>query len=122
MIKNKNVLGIFGIGIDIVEVKRFKNKKFSKNTTFYKKIFSKSEIDYCNKFKSPYEHFAGKFAIKEAVIKSINDKISFSDIEINYKKSKPQIKLKKFNSKYSFIVSISHEQKYAIAVVLSSFI
>jgi len=122
MIKNKKALGIFGIGIDIVEVKRFKDKKFSKNTTFYKKIFSKSEIDYCNKFKSPYEHFAGKFAIKEAVIKSINDKISFSDIEINYKKSKPQIKLKKFNSKYSFIVSISHEQKYAIAVVLSSFI
>jgi len=120
MIKNKKALGIFGIGIDIVEVKRFKDKKFSKNTTFYKKIFSKSEIDYCNKFKSPYEHFAGKFAIKEAVIKSINDKISFSDIEINYKKSKPQIKLKKFNSKYSFIVSISHEQKYAIAVVLSS--
>ena len=120
MIKNKKALDIFGIGIDIVEVKRFKDKKFSKNTTFYKKIFSKSEIDYCNKFKSPYEHFAGKFAIKEAVIKSINDKISFSDIEINYKKSKPQIKLKKFNSKYSFIVSISHEQKYAIAVVLSS--
>jgi len=120
MIKNKKALGIFGIGIDIVEVKRFKDKKFSKNTTFYKKIFSKSEIDYCNKFKSPYEHFAGKFAIKEAVIKSINDKISLSDIEINYKKSKPQIKLKKFNSKYSFIVSISHEQKYAIAVVLSS--
>jgi len=119
MIKNKKILEIENIGIDIVEIKRFKNKNYSKNITFYKKIFLDSEIDYCNKFKSAYEHFAGKFAIKEAVIKSINENMSFLDIEIYYKNSKPKIKLKKLNSKYSFLVSVSHEKDYAVAIVMS---
>ena len=39
MIKNKKILEIENIGIDIVEIKRFKNKNYSKNITFYKKIF-----------------------------------------------------------------------------------
>ena len=119
MIKNKKISGIFGIGIDIVDVKRFKNKKFSKNTTFYKKIFSKSEIDYCNKFKSSYEHFAGKFALKEASIKSINDKIPFSQIETSHLNSKPIVRIMKYRKKYKFITSLSHEKDFAIAVVIS---
>ena len=102
MIENIKNFNIENVGIDIVEIKRFKKKIFSENITFYKKIFLQSEIDYCNKFKFPYEHFAGKFAIKEAVIKSIDEKIMPLDIEISYKNSKPQIKLKNFHSKYLF--------------------
>ena len=117
--KNNKIFDVLNVGIDIVNISKFKNKIYSKNPTFYEKIFLQSEIDYCNKFKSSYEHFAGKFAIKEAVIKSINEKILLKDIEIFYKKSKPQIKLKKFQSKYSFKVSISHEKDYAIAVVIA---
>jgi len=120
MIKNKKNFYIENVGIDIVDVSRFKNKNFLKNLTFYKKIFSQSEINYCNKFKFPYEHFAGKFAIKEAVIKSIDENILPLDIEIFYKNSKPKIKLKKFHSKYSFKISMSHEKNYAIAIALSS--
>jgi len=119
MIKKQKISDIENIGIDLVEINRFKNKKFNSNITFYKKIFLKSEIEYCTKFKSPYEHFAGKFAIKEATIKSINEKISFLDIEIFYKNFKPQVRLKKLNSKYSFLVSVSHEKDYAIAIVIS---
>ena len=119
MIKTKKILDIENIGIDIVSVNRFKNKIFSENITFYKKIFLQSEIDYCNKFKSPYEHFAGKFAIKEAVIKSIDEKILPLDIEISYKNSKPQIKLKKFHSKYLFKISMSHEKDYAVAISIA---
>jgi len=63
-----------GIGVDIVNINRFRKKKFQKNLNFYRKILSESEIKYCTKFKSPYEHFAAKFAIKESVIKSIPDK------------------------------------------------
>ena len=120
MINNNKIFDILNVGIDIVNVNRFKNKIYSKNSTFYEKIFLQSEIDYCNKFKSSYEHFAGKFAIKEALIKSINEKILPTDIEIFYKKSKPQIKLKKFQSKYTFKISMSHEKDYAIAIVLSN--
>ena len=119
MIENIKNINIENVGIDIVEIKRFKKKIFSENITFYKKIFLQSEIDYCNKFKFPYEHFAGKFAIKEAVIKSIDEKIMPLDIEISYKNSKPQIKLKNFHSKYLFKISMSHEKDYAIAIAIA---
>ena len=116
----KKTLENFGIGIDIVEIERFRKKNYKKNKNFYKKIFSKSEIDYCLKFKDTYPHFAGKFAIKESVIKSIPDKISFLDIRTSNSKHGPIVSLfGKSAKKYSFLASISHEKEYAIAAVIS---
>ena len=109
-----------GVGIDIVEVDRFKKKKYEKNKIFYKKIFVCSEINYCLKFKNSAERFAAKFAIKEAVIKSIYEKIHFIDIEIIYKNAKPGIKLRNsLQKKYNFLVSVSHEKNLAVAIVIS---
>ena len=109
-----------GVGIDIVEVDRFKKKKYEKNKIFYKKIFVCSEINYCLKFKNSAERFAAKFAIKEAVIKSISEKIHFIDIEIIYKNTKPGIKLRNsLQKKYNFLVSVSHEKDFAVAIVIS---
>jgi len=109
-----------GIGIDIVDISRFRNKKFKKNLNFYRKILSKYEIKYCTKFKSPYEHFAGKFALKESVIKSIPDKISFLDIKTSNSKHGPVVSLVgNLAKKYSFLASISHEKEYAVATVIS---
>ena len=109
-----------GVGIDIVEVNRFKKKKYEKNKIFYKKIFVCSEINYCLKFKNSAERFAAKFAIKEAVIKSISEKIHFIDIEIIYKNAKPGIKLRNsLQKKYNFLVSASHEKDFAVAIVIS---
>ena len=100
MIKN------LGIGIDIIEVSRFRKKQYEENKNFYKKIFVKSEINYCLKFKNSAERFAGKFAIKEAVIKSIPEKIRPHDIEIVYVNRKPRIRLKNsLRKKYDFIAA-----------------
>ena len=106
-----------GIGIDIVKVNRFRIHPYESHKRFYKKLFSKSEIDYCLKFKDPYKHFAGKFAIKEAVIKSISKKMNFIDIKTGHTDSKPTVSL--ISKKYRFVVSVSHEQDTAIAVVIS---
>ena len=108
-----------GIGIDIIEVSRFRRKKYEENKNFYKKIFVKSEINYCLKFKNSAERFAGKFALKEALIKSIDRKIRFSEIETSHLKSKPIVRIKKSREKYNFIASLSHENNFAIAVVIS---
>ena len=113
MIKN------LGIGIDIIEVSRFRKKQYEENKNFYKKIFVKSEINYCLKFKNSAERFAGKFALKEALIKSIDRKIRFSEIETSHLKSKPIVRIKKSREKYNFIASLSHENDFAIAVVIS---
>ena len=107
-----------GIGIDIVEIKRFLNKPYKTNLDFYKKIFHESEITCCLERKNFAECFAGKFAIKESVIKSLNKNIEFLNILIDYSNSKPIVTLLD-NSSYSFLVSVSHEKLHAIAVVLS---
>jgi holo-[acyl-carrier protein] synthase len=109
----------FGIGIDIADIEKFEKMKFDKKQIFYKNLFLPSEISYCLKYKNPYERFAAKFAIKEAVIKSIGEYISFLDIETIHIKSKPNIKIKKSKKKYQFQVSVSHEKKIAVAVVIS---
>ncbi|MBL4818611.1 MAG: holo-ACP synthase [Deltaproteobacteria bacterium] len=108
------------IGTDLVNISRFEKIPISSKPSFYKKIFLSSEIKYCSKFKNPSEHFAGKFAVKEAVKKSINKKITFLEIETYHKNSKPYVKLHgKFKNHFQFNVSISHEQNFALAVVLS---
>ena len=111
-------MGISNIGTDIVDINRFRKKEYGKNKIFYEKIFTKSEIKYCLSFKNKSEHFAGKFAIKEAVKKSIKEKINFIEIVTSHNNSKPKIILKK-KLNYRFLVSISHERNFAIAMVIA---
>lgn len=106
-----------GIGIDIVDVNQFREKEYSENIEFYQKIFSPNEIQYCLKFNDPYPHFAGKFALKEAVIKSISEDVQLLDIETNHSFSKPTVELK--HTTYKFLASISNEKEIAVGVVLS---
>ena len=114
----KNIIHNFGIGIDIADIKKFKKIPYAENKDFYKKIFNESEIKYCLKFKQPSSHFAGKFALKEATKKSINDSISMKKIKTSHSNSKPKISIIN-NKKYHFITSLSHENDFAIAVVIS---
>lgn len=107
------------IGIDIVDVNKFREIPFKSKPGFYKKLFTESEIKYCLKYKNYFEHFAAKFAIKEAVKKTISKKIKMIDIETFHKKSIPHVRLKSIHSKYVFSVSVSHEKDIAIAVVIS---
>jgi len=108
-----------GIGIDIADVEKFEKIKFEEKPEFYKNIFLPTEIAYCLKYKNPYERFAGKFAIKEATIKAIKEKINLLDIETIHVKSKPNIKIQKTKKKYAFQISVSHDKKIAVAVVIS---
>ncbi len=107
-----------GIGIDIVDVNRFRDIPYKKKTSFYNNIFNKSEIKYCLKFKDPYPHFAGKFAIKESVMKSINENESMLNIITNHINKKPTVVISEKNE-YKFLVSISHEKNYAVGMVIA---
>tara|TARA_B100000029_G_scaffold522_1_gene691 strand:- start:9008 stop:9361 length:354 start_codon:yes stop_codon:yes gene_type:complete len=109
----------FNIGLDISSIKKFRDKPFKDNESFYRKIFSEEEIEYCLKFKNYSEKFAGKFALKEALIKSINEKIPFSQIETSYFNSKILIKILESEKNYRIKASLSHENEFAIAVVIS---
>ena len=93
------------LGIDIVDINRFKKLDSKKNSKFFERVFSKSEIQYCIEFKNSSEHFAGKFAIKESVRKCVGNKIKFKDIITDHKKSKPIVKIKN-KPEYLFQVSM----------------
>ena len=109
----------FGIGIDVSIVKKFRDKTFEDNQSFYKKLFSEEEITYCLKFKNYYEKFAGKFALKEALIKSIDKKILPSEIITSHLNSKPTVKVLGSEQNYRFLASLTHENEFAIAVIIS---
>ena len=114
------VLEKINIGIDIVDVVRFRKILFSKKSSFYKKMFLPSEIKYCLRFKNSYEHFAGKFAIKEAVKKAIDESISMLEIETFHNNSQPKVKLKgKLKDRYLFLVSLSHDKNLVVGIVIS---
>mgnify|MGYP000938052089 CR=1 FL=1 len=90
---------IFGIGTDIVNIKRIDKILRKKNSNFKNRIFSSKEIIYCDNKKNPSSYYAKRFAAKEAFTKAlgtgINKDISLRNIEIfNDSLGKPKIKLR----------------------------
>jgi phosphopantetheine--protein transferase-like protein len=110
-------VGIKHIGFDIVEVARF--KKLGKNSPFFKKVFTERERIYCFSYKNPFPHFAGIFAVKEAVGKALGvNKFPLTAIEVRHAPSgKPELWLRGKRTKV-VAVSISHTDTVAGAVVI----
>ena len=114
-------------GTDIIEINRIKEAIESLQEKFINKIYTKKEIEYCeSKNKQKYQHYAGKFAAKEATFKALSQllknkyDLNWSDIEIlNNKNAKPTIIINKKIEKYFDIdISISHCKKYATATAV----
>jgi len=127
---------IFGIGTDIVNIKRMEKLLKKNNKAFKQRIFSENEIRYCDKKKNPSSYYSKRFAAKEALSKAlgtgIRKGINLKDIEIsNDNYGKPSIKLKgstrkflkeKINSnKYSIHLSLSDDLPWAQATVVISY-
>lgn len=116
-------MNIVGIGCDIVEVDRA--GKLS-NEKYLNKFLTQKEIDNINfKSKIKSEHIAGRFAAKEAIVKSLGTgfrSISPTDIEItNDELGKPIAKILKDDDNFKdlkFELSISHIKKVAMAYVI----
>ena len=106
------------IGTDIQEVSDFN----STNDTFLDKIFTESEKNYCLSKSKPAQHFAARFAVKEAVIKAFsqfNEKINYKDIEIELNQKKPNLNIQTFLKKrYSVKISMSHSGDYALSFAI----
>jgi len=115
-------------GTDIIEKEIIKESIDSIKEKFLDKIYTKNEIEYCESKKiQKYQHYAARFAAKEAVYKAISEHfsdenyISWKDYEIiNDKTGKPKINLigEKYKDIESIDVSISHCKEYAIANVI----
>ena len=120
---------MWDIGVDIVEIERFRRIIQSGNRRFYERIFTPREIEYCLSFKDPSRHFASTFAGKEAVYKALNKHVDvkLSEIEIlRDENGAPQVHLKidsgdvkdRGVSNLEVKLSLSHSSSYAIAFAI----
>ena len=62
---------IIGIGVDIVEIKRFSGVMERQKERFLLRLFTPDEQQYCKGYRDPVPHFAARFAAKEAVYKAL---------------------------------------------------
>jgi holo-[acyl-carrier protein] synthase len=120
---------ILGVGIDMIEIERV-SEKMTRAEGFRELVFSQNEIEYCEKKKNKFEHYAVRFAAKEAFYKAIGqgwmNGTAFNEIEIsNDEKGKPSVVLLgntadlKIQMGISKIfVSLTHLKTMASAVVI----
>jgi holo-[acyl-carrier protein] synthase len=120
---------IAGVGIDMIEVVRVE-EKISKGNGFREAVFSISEIEFCESKANKFQHYAARFAAKEAFLKATGFGLTIgytlSDIELsNDANGKPILTLKgsfkaqadqhKWNKLH---VSLTHLKDVASAVVI----
>jgi holo-[acyl-carrier protein] synthase len=78
---------IQGIGIDIIEIDRIRDIIERHGDRFLDRVFTAGEIAYCSSKKIPFQHFAARFAAKEAFSKAIatgwRGEFRWKDIEVS---------------------------------------
>lgn len=115
-------------GTDIIEINRIKENIEDIGEKFLKKIYTETEINYCESKKSQkFQHYSARFAVKEAAFKAISNSlknkysISWKDIEVqNDEQGRPQLSIYGIDLKeiIDMDVSISHCKAYAVANVV----
>lgn len=116
-------------GIDIIEISRIKESmEEDTQERFKNRVFTQKEIEYCeSKKKQKYQHYAARFAAKEAAFKALSESIpdkygvEWKNIEtINDENGRPQIILTGIGTQNieNIDLSISHCKEYAIANVV----
>ncbi len=121
---------ILGMGVDIIEIYRMRDAIKKWGDSFLTKIFTPREIKYSTARRFAPQHFAARFAAKEAVVKAFGEPIKhpirWTEIEVlNDEEGKPMIefhndalRLKKKKKVGKVVVSMSHSENYAIANVI----
>ena len=120
---------IFGIGTDIIEIARVEDK-LSRTRGLKEKVFTAGEIEYSQAKAKSGQHFAARFAAKEAFLKAMGtgwrSGYRFNDVEIvNNQLGKPEVlvhgKIREFceaNGIRRWHVTLSHSRELAKAVVV----
>lgn len=116
-------------GIDIVSVRRMECAMRSGGSRFSSRIFTPAETAYCQPMRMRYEHYAARFAAKEAFIKAakvIRNAPDLKEIEVRRRPSgKPYIYLSPAARRKVVLprgsrieLALSHERSYAMASVI----
>ena len=121
---------IVGLGIDIIEIKKLRDALDRQGNRFRNRTFTKTEIRYCENHTNKFQHYADRFAAKEAVFKALgtgwSQGVGWHDVEVcNLPTGKPQLLLSGKACSIAtqlgavkFWVSLSHSDQYAAAEVI----
>lgn len=122
---------IIATGVDIVETARIRELMCNDRTSFLQRWFSDAEISYCEKMADPPQHYAARFAAKEATVKVLGIRwdrpICWSDISVSRTDSGgPTIEISGFAFQAmkqkgitAVHISLSHTREYAVASVIA---
>ena len=120
---------IIGIGIDLVKIDRI-DKAGKNHSGFLERVFTARERAYCSRQKFPAQHYAGRFAAKEAVLKAIGTGwsagVKWTDIEVLHGDGGGPIvnisgrikDLMDLRGVKQILLSYSHDEGYAVAHVV----
>ena len=125
-------MSVIGIGTDIVECLRIAKMIERHGELFLRRVYTPREVGYCSSRKAATQHYAGRWAAKEAVLKAIGTGwargISWQDIEVrNDISGKPTIALAGGARRVceelgiaEMHISISHCRSHATAYALAA--
>ena len=120
-------MNVVAHGIDLVDCRRLAEVVARHGDRFLRRIFTPDELAYCRGHRRETEHLAGRFAVKEAVLKVLGtgwrNGIRWSDIEVrNAPSGRPAVTLRGRCREIAdqqgigdILVSISHVETHAIA-------
>ena len=121
---------IVGLGVDITEISRIEAAIQRRGRAFLERIFTPSEIAYCERHRNCAERFAGRFAAKEAAMKALGTGwargVRWVDIEVVREPSgKPTLKLSGATRAIAdllgvknIVLTITHDGNTALAQVI----
>lgn len=108
------------LGADIVEIDRIRGLA-SRQPRFLSRVFSRDEIAYCRGKKNPWQHFAVRFAAKEAVWKAVGPgRLSLVDITVARDRRGRPVALVKGRAAAGVKITLSHSERYALAVAVKT--
>ena len=86
-----------GIGVDIFEIKRME-RALNRHPMLAKRLFTEDERLYCEHTRRPAQHYAARFAAREAVLKALGcgfaEGVRFQDVSVARDAAgKPQVVL-----------------------------
>ncbi len=123
-----DVESVLGTGIDLVENDRMYHVLERWGPAFKNRVFLACEQAYCESKAFPHRHYAGRFAVKEAVSKAFGTGVvphlSWRDIEVvrDAATGAPSVRLSKRGRKLAeecaasrVLISLSHTRNYAVA-------
>ena len=122
---------IVGLGTDIVEISRIGQMIERHGDTFLNRVFTENENTYCDSKKNKEQHYAGRWAAKEAVMKTLGTGfikgIGWKEIEvINLQSGKPTIVISGGVERHAgemgvseILITISHSREFATATAIA---